>query len=278
MTIKVSIIIVNYNNPVLIRSCIDSIIKFLYGYSYEIIVIDNGSKSHELHDLAIKTPLLKVIFLHKNMGFGFASNVGAINANSNTLLFLNSDTELIDSSIVTALENFEKTNGKELWGLRLEWPNGKFQNSHSKKISFIAFILNYSAFGLLFKNYSFVRSHKYNYEDFKEKTSVSIIYGTSMIVNKKSFHLLGGFSKKYFMYFEDVDFCERFLKFGGDVFLYPHATLIHKVAGSKKNKSINLNYFYSKFKYAYTKFGILGFLFALMDFIFLFLIIKFKNI
>ena len=44
----VSIIIVNWNAGVLLKNCIESIIRYTDGISYEIIIVDNASRKESL--------------------------------------------------------------------------------------------------------------------------------------------------------------------------------------------------------------------------------------
>ena len=47
----VSIIIINYNSSSYTLKCIETIIKYTKSLTYEIIVVDNNSKTSELQDL-----------------------------------------------------------------------------------------------------------------------------------------------------------------------------------------------------------------------------------
>jgi GT2 family glycosyltransferase len=68
---------------------------------------------------------------------------------------------------------------------------------------------------------------------------------------------MNGFSDKYFMYFEDIDFCDRFRsQLLGKILFYPGCTLIHRVKGSSAPKlSVNWGYLKSKYVYAAYRFG-----------------------
>lgn len=71
----VSIIIVNYNTYDLTSACVQSIIDYTNGLSYEIIVVDNastdGSKEKFENDTRIR-----YIYSKKNGGFGYGNNLG----------------------------------------------------------------------------------------------------------------------------------------------------------------------------------------------------------
>ena len=251
-----SIIIVNYDSPKLIDACLISIDTFLTDIKKEVIIVDNNSTFHNLKEHTQKYPFLKVIYLHNNMGFGYANNIGVKNSKGDVLLILNSDTEFFDITFKSMLTAFYNVESSELWGPRLIWPDGLFQQSYSKEVKFFNFLINYTLLYSFFKKSNIAKNHKYRSHEFLNITEVDIIYGTAFLLNKKDYEKIGGFSNKYFMYFEDLDFCDRFRRdLGGIIKFYPGSTLIHRVQGSSIKKPINLIFFKSKYIYGFRRFG-----------------------
>lgn len=258
-----SIVIVNFNNPELINSCLKSIFKNLRMIKKEIIVVDNNSSVQNLALHQENYPELKIIYLPKNMGFGYANNVGVKNAIGDVLLLLNSDAEFIDSSFEEMLYQFRLTGSSDIWGPRLRWPDGRFQNSFSRKISFFDFLTSYSFLAFLFRKTRINYRHKYKNQEFIKATYVDVIYATAILVSRANFNKMQGFSDKYFMYFEDIDFCDRFRsQLLGKILFYPGCTLIHCVKGSSGlNPSVNWGYLKSKYVYAENRFGFFNIVF-----------------
>lgn len=70
---QVSIIILNYNTPELTTACVQSIVAHTHDISYEIILIDNGSRedSRKYFETYLSdTPHLIVYHQSHNHGFG----------------------------------------------------------------------------------------------------------------------------------------------------------------------------------------------------------------
>lgn len=251
-----SIIIINYNNPQLIAKCLETIDANLVNIGKEVVIVDNNSKIHNLDRLENLYEYVKVIYLCENMGFGYANNIGVKNSKGKALLLLNSDTELIDSSLVGVANDFMSANDLAIWGVKLIWPNGSFQNSYSKEITFLNFVLNYTPLCFLSHYFWKMKNHKYSNSEFNSLTEVDAIYGTAMLIRRIDYENLGGFSKKYFMYFEDIDLCDRFRKeHGGNIFYNPKSTIIHNVMGSSSRAKLNFNFLKSKYIYGIGKFG-----------------------
>ena len=69
-----------------------------------------------------------------------------------------------------------------------------------------------------------------------------------MMFQKKMIKKIGLFDERFFLYFEDTDFCFRAIKAGYNVVYYPETQIIHhKGASSKKNISDAKNHFDQSF-------------------------------
>jgi len=53
-----------------------------------------------------------------------------------------------------------------------------------------------------------------------------------MLVRRSAFERVGGFDERYFLYFEDADFCLRLRSAGGRVYYDPSITVVHERGAS----------------------------------------------
>jgi len=109
-----SIIIVSYNTAKITQNCLDSVFKDKglcfdlqkppsdHTIPTEIIVIDNASTDNSV-SLLKKITHIQLITNKKNLGFARANNQGIKTAAGNYILFLNSDTLILHSSISQTL-------------------------------------------------------------------------------------------------------------------------------------------------------------------------------
>ena len=93
-----SVIIVNWNTKKLLDNCLSSIFKLTKGITFEIIVVDNGSKDGSAQMVKEKFPQVKLIPNRDNLGFTKANNQGIKIEKGKYILLLNSDTYLIENS------------------------------------------------------------------------------------------------------------------------------------------------------------------------------------
>jgi GT2 family glycosyltransferase len=127
----VSIIIVSYNTKVQLADCIDSIKRQIQDLSYEIIVSDNGSEDGSVEMLRQQYPYVSVIENNKNLGFGTANNRASDKATGKYILFLNSDTILLNNVLKIFVDFWESNECICLGALGCNLLDSNLEITHS---------------------------------------------------------------------------------------------------------------------------------------------------
>ena len=93
MSIKASIIILNYNGEKVIRQTIESVLASQCAFSYEIIIVDNASidKSKQILQKIDHDKKISFLWLEKNFGFAGGNNRGIAKARGEYVILLNND-------------------------------------------------------------------------------------------------------------------------------------------------------------------------------------------
>ena len=108
----VSIIVPVYNAEKTIERCLDSILKQITTYKYEIIVIDDGSTDNSLKKIEEYKRFIKII-KQSNGGPGKARNRGIKEAQAPFLLFVDSD-DYVANNFVDTFLNVEKNTNADM--------------------------------------------------------------------------------------------------------------------------------------------------------------------
>lgn len=243
-----SIVILNYNTSNLTLQCLKSLIeqyhKALKEKEIEIILVDNHSSDDSIKafELFIKDhPYIQLIENQENMGFSKGCNIGAKKAKGEYIVFLNSDTQVIDMSLLKMI-NFAETHTKSaVIGGRLKNIDGSIQESVGKFYTLSQVLL------VLFGG----RVFNLGKQNPTNEMKVDWVSGAYMLVKKDIFDKVGGFDETIFMYVEDMDFCYRVKKMGYDVWFYPYSKIIHKERGSS-NRSFAIVEIYKGILHFYT--------------------------
>ena len=247
-SIDISIVIVNYKTPMLLKDCVQSIVTNSNGIAYEIIIVDNNSED-ESEEL-IRSQFPQIIWLNTgyNAGFARANNLGIRNANGDYILLLNSDTIVNDKTIINTYNDYkalEKTGDKiGFLGCQLIDLNGHIQHNSRPKVRNIEKLLVAHPLIILVSRILGIKS-----ED-KERTISELnklhtvfhetkwLGGTFLFYNKdlsfKDGHYL---DEDFFMYGEDTEWSLRLGKKGYKHFFTPNASVIHAEGGSFKIKT-----------------------------------------
>ena len=232
----VSIVIVNYKTGVFVENCIRSIIQHTVSVDYEIIVIDNHSEDDSLGRLKRIFPdnaPVRYMQLEDNLGFAAANNRAAATANPGYLFFLNPDT-LLQNNAVKLFHDFLEGAPASVCavGTNLKNHQGKPEISygHFPSIKEECYKVGYNPFFYFRNKYSSaIASENFTGE-------VDYINGADLFVRSGVFNETGGFDPRFFLYFEETDWCLRANSLGYKKFIITGPQIIH-LAGESINQS-----------------------------------------
>lgn len=219
---KLSVIIVSYENCEILRDCIESIKKFNDLKDDAEIIISDNSITNNVYEMVKKDYPDVQIIKNNNIGFGPANNRAVDISSGEYLLFLNPDTILLEPIFQFTVDKFEQQSNLALFGIKLLNVNGTANNS------FFA-MDNYTlSWTLLMKVFS-----KFDiYLDGK-----MYIAGADLFVRKSAFEAAGRFDENIFMYYEEPDLIKRIKNLPNDYItsFFPEKKMIH-LEGATENK------------------------------------------
>jgi len=225
-----SAVVVSYHTGPLLQ---DSLHRVLADPAVrELIVVDNGNAPDtlaELRALAAADARLRVISGHGNLGFSAGCNIGASYATQPYLLLLNPDC-LIEPGTLGPLVALH-AGRTEPWIAtpRIVDPDGREQRggrrNHATPLSCL---LEAMPVWPLVRAGGPLRRINLNTEPLPDApVRVPAISGAFMLMPTATFDLLGGMDERYFLHFEDLDFCLRLARAGGTAHFVPSVTCTH---------------------------------------------------
>lgn len=217
---KVSVVILNYRVADLTVECILSVNKSTYK-NIEIIVVDNDSGDSLGKKLTV-FPEITFIPSKENLGYSGGNNLGikrALAEGADYVLILNSDTK-VESGTVSSLVEVGESGVGDILGPKILFPD--------KCIIWYA--------GGIFDQDNVLGEHRGVDEEDKgqydKKEETDYITGAALFVKREVFEHIGLLDEKYFLYYEDSDFCFRARKAGFKVMYVPQAIVYHENAQS----------------------------------------------
>lgn len=231
---ELSIIVVHFKNPGLLRLCLSSIKSTIGALEHEIIVVDSMT-GREARDL-IKEQFPEVKFLpfQKNIGYGRGVNEGIKIAKGDYLLILNHDI-IFNPGAIAGMLKFLKNN-KDIGILGPKVLN--FNNSHQKTyfryytpLTIVlrrTFLGNLNIFKKVLGDFLMLETNPNKIQ------TPDWIMGSIMMLPRKVIEKVGLMDNRFFMYFEDVDWCRRVWHNGYKVVYYPKVSVYHSLGRGSK--------------------------------------------
>jgi GT2 family glycosyltransferase len=205
-------LIVNYNSSELIRRLVASLSVYCPG-EYQIIIINNSFEDREIFQL--QTEKIKIIAVQDNLGFGKACNLGLnwiYAQNSRAIVWLINPDTYFDSALVKSDADISQTSLAIAFFARHPQISilGTIVYNYSGEITSAGgtFTSGTAALTVLDSLPQNLTSDYFN---------IDWVSGCSLLLNLANFPQCPSFDPRYFLYYEDLDFCLRYRQQGHQI-------------------------------------------------------------
>jgi GT2 family glycosyltransferase len=232
-----SIIIVNWNSIDFTRDCIASIREAVHGLDYEIVVVDNASHDDCSCVLSDACVPIKLVNSRANLGFAGANNLAFEHSTGDKLLFLNPDTLVKDDAIQKMAAHLDSTPEIGAVGCRLLNRDFTVQTTSVQPFPTIWNQL-FALEGIQrrWPRWSVLGIQSLAANNADAGSEVEVVSGACIMVKRRVFAGVGGFSTEYFMYAEESDLCYRIRQAGWIIKHLDSARIVHFGGGSSKTQ------------------------------------------
>ena len=209
----VSIILLNWNKSFLTIDCLISLWEFTSGYTYEIIIVDNGSTLSEKRELRAIIPYIKFIDLDVNRFYGEGNNIGIENSSGEYIVLLNNDTIVTKNWLTPLIDGLNSQPDIGVAGAKLLYPDGSIQEMGA----LVDAEGNIEQLGKHTPNF--------NHNDINE---VDYCSGACLALRKHDFLQVLGFDYIWEpAYYEDNDLCWKIKTLNKKVIVVPESEIYH---------------------------------------------------
>ena len=233
--IKLSIVIVNYKSWRVLAQCLDSFNQYQPKLSHEIIVVDNDSQDGEFTPFSQKYPTVTFVENSGNHGFSHGCNLGAKTATGEFLLFLNPDTLLTNHTAIDELFEFADQHAE------VGITSCRRINVKDKPEREMAFSNPWLIVGWLRALYKVInqKSISQKFPDQQDIWYPDWVAGSVVLINAQLFNEIGRWDQAHFwMYYEDVDLCQRVKSHHKKVALLRNVELKHAHGGASRRNPV----------------------------------------
>ena len=231
---KLSIIIVSWNTREKLKANLTALFKSRVDFDFEVVVVDNHSSDDSVSMVKDNFATVKLISNQENLGFAKANNQGIKMTTGEFILLLNPDMKVQSDTLAGAITWAENKPQAVVSGFKLKNEKGetvKQVRRFPRLMDQLAIVLKIPHIfpGIVHKYLS--ASFNYN-----QANKVDSVRGSFFLINRKEYRKVSGqdvsLDERYFIWFEEVDFCRQVYKLGGEVWYSPAAECLDYVGQS----------------------------------------------
>ncbi|EFK10936.1 glycosyltransferase, group 1 family protein [delta proteobacterium NaphS2] len=234
---SLDVIIVNYNSTPQLLQCVSSLLSVREGISLNIHVQDNASPKGDLSAVKRDFPEVLLIRNDRNLGFAKAVNRAIKNGTAPYVLILNPDTLVLPGLLDVSLGYMENHPEVGVLGPRILDSDGVIQGSARSFPNLLTALFGRRSFlSKILPHNPITRENILTAQsDGMNPMEVDWVSGAGMLVRRDAINDVGPLDERFFMYWEDADWCRRMWRKGWKVIYFPEAAMIHHVGVSSES-------------------------------------------
>ncbi|PWK78778.1 hypothetical protein LX99_01230 [Mucilaginibacter oryzae] len=234
---KVSVVTVNFNQPAVTEELLSSIAKTNTYANLEIIVVDNASKSNPIPEWITRYPGMIFIRSEVNLGFAGGNNLGLQSATGDYIFMVNNDTEFTAGLVETLVNVLDNNAAVGMISPKINYFSDKLLIQYAGYTPMNYYTARNSCIGLRQKDEG----------QFDHITApTAYCHGAAMMIRKEAIDKAGMMNENFFLYYEEVDWCEHIIRAGFKAWVCTEALIYHKESVSVGKKSKLKEYFMNR--------------------------------
>ena len=226
----VTVVVLSYDRPHFLAKTLESIARQSYRH-LEVLVVDNPSPQSELvRQLVAKYPAFRLISMEQNHGYAGGVNEGIRNAAGDYVYVTEDDMVTDPGAIAAMVEHMERDPQAAM-------ASGVIDNDLGATI----FAGGFVELGPVFRQHLYGRCTPV-LPPIGGPFCITYASGALMMFRRSALEELGAFREDFFMYYEDVEICERFTRARRAIVLVPRARAVTLGEDPSKVDSLHVSY------------------------------------
>ncbi len=267
---RLLVVIINYKTPDLISGALESLETEINHETDKVVVVDNFSDDgsvEKISQMIIENEWsgwASLISSPVNGGFSAGNNLGIKSRSADYYLLLNSDAYVSEGAIQTMIAKMDAHPDAGIIGPAIIWEDGGIQTSCFNNATPLGEMVSTANTGPITKLLRLFGAKEIAVQNAADNMRPQWISFACVMIRQEVFEQVGLMDEKYFMYYEDNDYCRMTRKKGWDICYAAGAKVIHLNKGySNKRLSRLPDYVYrSRSRYFIKFYGRVGLLFA----------------
>jgi GT2 family glycosyltransferase len=233
----VSVVTVNFNQPQVTEALLKSLKEVNTYEAVEIIVVDNGSKTDPVPEWRLRYPEVVFVRSERNEGFAGGNNLGMQHATGDYLFLINNDTEVTEDLIAKLVASMEANPKIGIISPKIHYYDqpGMLQ------------YCGYTAMNYITARNACIGQFEMDTGQYdKLSGTTGYVHGAAMMISRTALVSSGGMAENYFLYYEELDWCEKIRKAGFEIHTNLQSLIYHKESVSVGKRSALKEYFMNR--------------------------------
>ncbi len=223
----ISIITIAYkNSPEVLRACFESVAKS-EGVSWEFIVVDNAGDAQTITQVSSVIPRATCIINNENRGFAAATNQALNIAKGRYVLMLNPDTSFAPHVLANMVAHMDASPDVGVGSSVIRYPDGKLQESIRRFPTLKDQLCILLKIPHVLRRNDLLDAYMMRDKDPLVTQDVDSIMGAFMWIRREVIDSVGLFDERYFIWFEEVDYCKMVVDAGWKVRHFADVEIVH---------------------------------------------------
>lgn len=228
---NISVVIVSYNVRELLRRCLASVLAETQGLppgSVEVLVVDNASADDSAALVRQEFPQARLVANQENRGFSAACNQGAAHSSGEAILLLNPDAELRPGALRALTDCLGRHPNVAVVGPQLLNADGTAQPSRRRFPTLVTAFLESTVLQGWFPHNAHLRRYYCQDTPADQEQEVDWLVGACLLLRRAAWEQVGPLDERFFLYFEETDWCLRAARAGWRAAYVPQAQVVHR--------------------------------------------------
>ncbi len=223
-TAGIGVVVVTYSPGPTLDAFLDTLEKATT-HPVGVVLADNGS-TDGAPEQAAERPGVELLRTGGNLGYGRAANLGVPRAPGEWVVVANPDLRWEPGALDTLLEAVERWPGAGVLGPAILSADGTLYPS-ARALPSLGRGIGHALLGWWWPSNPWTAAYRRE-RGAPREGEAGWLSGSCLLLRREAFDAVGGFDPAYFMYFEDLDLCERICRSGWQVVYVPAAVVTHE--------------------------------------------------
>jgi len=220
----VGVVVVTYSPGEALDRFLDTLDKATTR-AYGVVLADNGSTDGAPERAAPRTGVM-LLRTGGNLGYGRAANLAVPEAPGDWVVVANPDVAWEPGALDTLLDAAERWPRAGALGPAILSTDGTLYPS-ARALPSLGRGIGHAVFGWWWPSNPWTAAYRRE-RGAPVEGPAGWLSGSCLLVRRAAFDAVGGFDPAYFMYFEDLDLCERLGRVGWESVYVPSAVVTHE--------------------------------------------------